>query len=79
MNRYVPPPLDRGDGADVIYVRVGNPDRPKLMAGALYLGDDPVTLAARIHDRSRSSHRVGDDVTILLERTENESRDDHAE
>jgi hypothetical protein len=79
MNRHVPPPLDRGDRTDVIYMRVRDPDGAKLMTSPLDLGDDCVTVTARINDSSRSSRRVGDDVTVLLERTENESRDDHAE
>src|SRR5512141_497791 len=78
INGDVPLSLDRSDRADVIDVRMCNPDRRRTASGSLHFGDDRFGIATRIHDRERIRLLIEYDVAVLLKRTDSDLRDDHA-
>src|SRR5438093_11231778 len=79
VHRHVPDTLDSGNRADVIDVRVRQPDRLERCARSAYHRHEFFRLRARINERRALSRRINDEVAVLLKRTDRAPIDLHAE
>src|SRR5687768_11276638 len=75
--RDIPPSFEWGDCADVIHVRVSDPDRFRRPSRFLDFCDDALGLAPRVNDCCAFAFGVADDVAVLLKRADSDLCDDH--
>ena len=76
MDRYIPPPLYRGDTTDVVDVGMRDPDSFRGFAELFDFRDYPVAFASRVDDDSRIPVIPGDNEAVFLERADSDSGDD---
>src|SRR4029077_7422612 len=77
IDGHIPFPFNGCDGADVIDVGVGDPDRIEGRARALYRIDESLTLAPRIDYNRAVGAIIHDQIAILLERSDGDGLDVH--
>ena len=79
IHRNIPPPLNSSDRANVIDMRVRNPDRIELCPVRSTSAISDLPSASRIDNCRRVTVRIGDEVAVLLKGPVTKARDDHAE
>src|SRR5205823_7974833 len=79
VHRHVPDSLDWRNGADVIDVRVRQPDCLDGSARRPHHLDELLRLGTGIDERRASRRRIDDEITVLLERADGTPIDLHAE
>jgi hypothetical protein len=77
MHRHVEPAFDRGDGTDVIDVRVREPDRVERHPGGRHHLYDAVALVAGIDQDGAVRLVVGQEIAVLLEHPDGALIDSH--